>query len=125
MTEHKCKNCGAPLRALGFDKYFCDYCGSVYEAGPHDGLKVLTITPANVVTLRHREVIAGELLWHCRDCEHDIMEAALKHAAQEIAYQMVKDKLIEVRVDEWMSTGNFIDGSKAIDCRVRICKPLQ
>ena len=31
MTERKCKSCGAPLRDIGFGKYICDYCGSLFE----------------------------------------------------------------------------------------------
>ena len=31
MEERKCKSCGDPLRDIGFGKYICDYCGSMFE----------------------------------------------------------------------------------------------
>lgn len=29
--EKKCKNCGAPLKNIGYNRYKCEYCGSIYE----------------------------------------------------------------------------------------------
>lgn len=31
IEERKCKNCGAPLRNVGYNRYKCEYCGSIYE----------------------------------------------------------------------------------------------
>ena len=31
MTQRECKACGAPLKSIGFGKYICEYCGSLYE----------------------------------------------------------------------------------------------
>ena len=31
MKELKCKACGAPLENLGFGKYICKYCGTLYK----------------------------------------------------------------------------------------------
>ena len=31
MREIKCKSCGGPLKDIGFGKYICEYCGSLYE----------------------------------------------------------------------------------------------
>ena len=31
IEERKCKNCGAPLKHIGYNRYKCEYCGSIYE----------------------------------------------------------------------------------------------
>ena len=35
IEERKCKNCGAPLRNVGYNRYKCEYCGSIYEENTH------------------------------------------------------------------------------------------
>lgn len=35
IEEKKCKNCGAPLRNMGYNRYKCEYCGSIYEENTH------------------------------------------------------------------------------------------
>lgn len=35
IEEKKCKNCGAPLRNVGYNRYKCEYCGSIYEENTH------------------------------------------------------------------------------------------
>lgn len=31
MKILKCTSCGGPLKEIGFGKYICEYCGSLYE----------------------------------------------------------------------------------------------
>lgn len=31
MDKKQCKNCGAPLKSLGWGKYKCEYCGTEYK----------------------------------------------------------------------------------------------
>lgn len=35
IEEKKCKNCGAPLKNVGYNRYKCEYCGSIYEENTH------------------------------------------------------------------------------------------
>ena len=35
IEEKKCKNCGAPLKNIGYNRYKCEYCGSIYEENTH------------------------------------------------------------------------------------------
>ena len=41
IKEKKCKNCGAPLKSIGYNRYKCEYCGSIYEENiPHVFIEV-------------------------------------------------------------------------------------
>ena len=37
MNEKKCKNCGAPIKNIGFGRYKCEYCGTEYEEENYSG----------------------------------------------------------------------------------------
>lgn len=100
MTERKCKSCGAPLRSIGFNKYICDYCGTLYEdEGGY--IQVLRLTSKPAVTLGATCLLPNEM--------NSLDEEALsKYVEYELTKKLTEGlmKYTELKIyhDPWMDS---------------------
>lgn len=60
MKQRKCTSCGAPLESIGFNKFICPYCGSIYE--DVDGtIRIVTVYPEPTATLKAECILGNEM----------------------------------------------------------------
>lgn len=80
MEKRQCKNCGAPLKDIGWGKYKCEYCGTEYETDNISHCIVETI-PAQCVTFEARASIPDYIV-------KENPETASKFVSDQLAHDL-------------------------------------
>lgn len=116
MRPTNCKNCGAVLHWKR-NRCTCEYCGTEYleEVDPITFECHVISTPAKWETLMNRRRIPLDALEMGN--ENEIMHYVQKEIALDLAEELVKRDLIEMRVEKDFATLEYV-----FDSRIRILR---
>ena len=100
MIKRECKSCGAPLKSIGFGKFICEYCGSLYEE-EEGKIQILEICREPVQTITTEIAVPRDM----RDymAEEDISKYALKELTRQLAEGLSAYMRLKVTEDPFRS----------------------
>ena len=97
MKQLECKSCGAPIKPIGFGRYICEYCGSMYEDDGYGSVKFIEIRQQPIEQICAECTVENHLIQSLG--EEKSTKLTLRELSNQLAQGLVSYMKIHARQD--------------------------